>query len=105
MYHHYSNLEEGREGNLKSNEIFDAALDFLRNGADVPGEKDMRAHDRFVFTAACLQETYCIASEANGRSKDNESTLKFWGRVLKGALAAIPVLAAVAGILAALGIF
>ena len=103
---HYYNpyLETDREVNLKSNEIFDAALDFLRNGSDIPGEKDMRAHDRFVFTAACLQETYGIACEANGRSKDNESALKFWGRVLKGVLAGIPIAGAIIAGLAALGV-
>ena len=89
---------------MKHDEVFDAALDFLRDGGDIPGEKDMRAHDRFVFTAACLQETYGIACEANGRSKDNESALRFWGRVLKGVLAGVPIVGVIIAGLAVLGV-
>ncbi len=84
---------------------FKAALDFLENGGDLPGEKDMRAHDRFVFTAAMIKETHCIAVAANGRSQDNEDRLNFWGRIAKGILAAIPIIGVIIGILAAAGVF
>ena len=89
---------------MNQDATFKAALEFLENGGALPGEKDMRAHDRFRFTAAMIKETHCIAIEANGRSKDNESTLKFWGRVLKGFLACIPVVGAIIAGLAALGV-
>ncbi len=89
---------------MKHDAIFEAALDFLENGSDLPGEKDMRAHDRFVFTAAIMRTSHGIACEANDRSLANTHRLDFWAKVFKGILAAIPIIGVLIGTLAAFGV-
>lgn len=55
------------KGEMKRDEVVDAAIDFIQNGGSLPLEKDMRAHDRFVFIASVLKENYdkssCNATE------------------------------------------
>ncbi len=63
---------------MDNNEIFDTAIDFITNGAELP---DIVKDDpKSVFLAACLRELNQRGLANKQRSEDNETSIK----VLKG---------------------
>jgi hypothetical protein len=44
---------------IETDPLFDAAVNFLENGGDLPASSS--AHQRFVFQAAVLRKLYLVA--------------------------------------------
>jgi hypothetical protein len=53
---------------IETDPLFDAAVNFLENGGDLPASSS--AHQRFVFQAAVLRKLYLVAKNAEGRASD-----------------------------------
>jgi hypothetical protein len=67
-----------------NNPLFNLAIEFLKNGGDLPDNIGVKtAKDRFLFTAACLQEIHNenamvgkIANMALTESRVNKTAIK-----------------------------
>jgi len=57
-----------------SDEIFNAAIDFLKNGGELP--KNGNAQQRFIFIAASLREVYAMADGAAEQADDNKHEIR-----------------------------
>jgi hypothetical protein len=57
-----------------SDPLFEAAVDFLKNGGDLP--TGLRAEQRFKFTAAALKQVHDEAKCAKGHSQEVEDRLQ-----------------------------
>jgi len=57
-----------------SDEIFNAAVDFLKNGGELP--KNGNAQQRFIFIAASLREVYSMANDAAGQADANKTEIR-----------------------------
>jgi len=54
------------ENNVKKEELRNAALDYIKNGGDLPSKQEVDAYGRFVFISQALRELYS-STEANRR--------------------------------------
>ncbi len=76
---------------MNDDQIFNAAIDFLENGGELP--KNGNAQQRFIFIAAVLREVYTMANGAVEQSDDNRDEI----RILKIRYGLLGTLAIIGG--------
>lgn len=57
-----------------SDEIFNVAIDFLKNSGELP--KNGNAQQRFIFIAATLKEVYTVANKGLQQSNENKTEIR-----------------------------